>query len=82
MPLHIRNQEADRLARELARIDRTTITNAVISALREAIRKRMQEERPRATAQRILEKRGLSFWSNRTPVPPEAYHDFDHDTEG
>ena len=82
MSLHIRNQEADRLARELARIDHTTITNAVISALREAIRNRIHEESPHDTAQRILEQRGLSFQSNRTSVPPDTYHDLDHDTEG
>ncbi len=40
MALHIRNPEADRLARELARIDRTSITEAVIVALRETVRNR------------------------------------------
>ncbi|MGH6774421.1 type II toxin-antitoxin system VapB family antitoxin [Brucella tritici] len=82
MPLHIRNQEADRLARELARMDHTTVTNAVISALREAIRNRMLEESPQDTAQRILKKRGLSFQPNRKPVPPETYSDLDRDIGG
>ncbi|WP_424945431.1 type II toxin-antitoxin system VapB family antitoxin [Brucella anthropi] len=40
MALHLRNPEADRLARELARIDRTSITDAVIVALRETVRNR------------------------------------------
>ncbi|ABR59736.1 hypothetical protein GOC91_20720 [Sinorhizobium medicae] len=59
--LNIRNQEADDLARELARIDRTSITDAVISALRETIRNRMRKESPRETAQTILARRGLAF---------------------
>ena len=46
MALHIRNPEADRLARELARIDRTSITDAVIVALRETVRNRMNQEKP------------------------------------
>jgi len=45
MALHIRNPEADRLARELARIDRTSITDAVIVALRETVRNRMNQEK-------------------------------------
>lgn len=80
--LNIRNQEADELARELARIDRTSITDAVISALRETIRNRMRKERPRETAQKILARRGLAFQPDRKPVPREAYHDLDHDPRG
>lgn len=81
--LNIRNSEADMLARELARIDRTNITDAVISALRETLRTRMDGETPRETARKILERRGLSFQPDRKSVPAEAYHDLDHDlTEG
>jgi antitoxin VapB len=79
MTLNIRNQEADNLARELAKIDGSSITDAVIRALRETIRNRMHKESPRETAQKILAKRGLAFQPDRKPVPPEAYHDFDHD---
>ena len=82
MTLNIRNDEADKLARELARLDRTNITEAVISALRETIRNRMHKERPRETAQKILAKHGLSFRPDRKPVPQEAYHDLDHDLQG
>ncbi|MER8944476.1 type II toxin-antitoxin system VapB family antitoxin [Mesorhizobium sp. M0185] len=82
MTLNIRNDEADKLARELARLDRTNITEAVISALRETIRNRMQKERPRETAKKILAKHGLSFQPDRKPVPQEAYHDLDHDLQG
>ena len=79
MALHIRNPEADRLARELARIDRTSITDAVIVALRETVRNRMNQEKPWETAQKILAKHGRSFPPDRKPVPPEAYHELDHD---
>ena len=78
MTLNIRNEEADALARELARIDGTTITDAVISALKETIDKRIRQETPRETATRILTQRGLAFKANRQPVSPEAYHDLDH----
>ncbi|MER8556950.1 type II toxin-antitoxin system VapB family antitoxin [Mesorhizobium sp. M0189] len=40
------NPEADTLVRELARIDGTSITDAVIVALRETIRNRMNKGKP------------------------------------
>lgn len=79
MTLSIRNPEADALARKLAQIDRTTISDAVVGALREAINARVRRETPSETAQRILAKKGLSFPKNRKPVPDSAYHDLDHD---
>ncbi|MBR7654249.1 type II toxin-antitoxin system VapB family antitoxin [Brucella oryzae] len=82
MALHIRNPEADRLARELARIDRTSITDAVITALRETIRNRIDKASPRGKAQKILAKHGLSFRRDRKPVPQGAYHELDHDLTG
>ena len=78
MTLNIRNEEADMLARELARIDGSTITDAVIAALKETIESRTRQETPRQTAQRILAKRGLSFETDRKPIPPNAYHELDH----
>ena len=79
MTLNIRNCEAYRLARELARIDRTNITDAVITALRETLRNRIESEAPRETDRKILDRRGLSFQPGRKPVQAEAYHDLDHD---
>ncbi len=79
MTLNIRNKQADALARELAEIDRTTITDAVVTALREAIASRLHNESPREAARRILARRGLAFRPNRRPVPPEAFHELDHD---
>ena len=82
MKLSVRNPEADLLARRLAKLDETTVTEAVIVALREAIAARVAREDPSDTAERILERHGLSFPKNRRPVPPEAYHDLDHDLTG
>ena len=71
MTLSIRNPEADALARRLAKIDATTVTEAVILALREAIAARVAREDPSETAQRILKRHGLSFPRGRRPIPPE-----------
>ncbi|MGE0279946.1 MAG: type II toxin-antitoxin system VapB family antitoxin [Rhizobiaceae bacterium] len=82
MTLNIRNPEADQLARQLARIDDTSITDAVIVALRETIRSRLRQETPSETARRLLAKHGLSFKPGRKPAPQSVYHDLDHDLTG
>jgi len=79
MTLSIRNPEADRLARHLAEIDHTSVTKAVVNALREALKARVANETPHETARRILARHGLAFPKDRKPVPPEAFHDLDHD---
>jgi len=82
MTLSIRNPEADRLARRLAKLDDTNVTEAVIVALREAIAARTKKESARETARKILARRGLAFSEGRRPVPPEAYREPDHDLAG
>jgi len=82
MTLSIRNPEADALARRLAEIDNSSITEAVVVALKESIAARIARETPSETARRILAKRGLAFRSYRRPVPQSAYHDLDHDLTG
>jgi antitoxin VapB len=82
MTLSVRNPEADALARRLAQLDQTTITEAIVVALKEAIQKRVQQERPSETAQRLLAKRGLGFRPGRQPVPDSAWHELDHDIAG
>ncbi|MGE7367610.1 type II toxin-antitoxin system VapB family antitoxin [Neorhizobium sp. NPDC001467] len=79
MTLNISSEKADALAQELARIDGTSVTQAVIVALQEALNRRNFHERPTETARRILQEHGLSFKHGRRPVPPSAYHDLDHD---
>jgi antitoxin VapB len=83
MTLSIRNPAADALARQLAEIDRTSITDAVVNALRETVKARIARETPTETARRILAKHGITLTENmRKPVPPEAYHDLDPDLAG
>lgn len=83
MTLSIRNPEADALARRLAQLDQTTITEAVVIALKEAIQKRVQKESPSQTARRLLARRGLAFQPGRKPVDQVVWHELDHDlTDG
>jgi len=82
MTLSIRNPQADSLARRLAEIDKTSITEAVITALEETLTKRLAKESPGETANRILAKHGLAFRPGRKPVPTGAYHELDHDLNG
>jgi len=82
MALNIRNSEADALARRLAQIDQTTITEAVVVALKETLQSRIQKESPSETAQRLLARRGLAFKPGRKPVPDSAWHELDHDLTG
>ena len=79
MTLSIRNAEADALARRLAQLDKSNITDAVVGALKEAIQRRVRGERPSETARRLLARRGLSFRSGRRPVPDSAWRELDHD---
>jgi antitoxin VapB len=79
MTLSIRNLEADALARRLAQLDESSITDAVVVALKEAIQRRVREERPSETARRLLARRGLAFRPGRKPVPDAAWHELDHD---
>lgn len=52
MPLSIKHDEADRLARDLARITGESLTEAVLNALRE----RLQRQRARGRKTRLKEE--------------------------
>ncbi len=82
MTLSIRNREADLLARQLAAMEQTSITDAVVIALKDAVRARTRREGPIASAQRILREEGLAFVHDRKPVPDSVYHEYDHDLTG
>lgn len=82
MTLSIRNREADQLARQLAEMEQTTITDAVVIALKDAVRARTKRVDPIGSAQMILAKHGLSFPPGRQPVPDSVYHEYDHDLLG
>lgn len=82
MTLSIRNPEADQLARELAVLEQTTITEAVVIALKDAVKARRKRVDPIESAERILRELGLTRPTNPKPVPQSAYHDLDHDLIG
>jgi antitoxin VapB len=55
MALNIKDPEADRLARELAKRRGETITQAVIAALREQLGREKARKRPRGMAEQLME---------------------------
>jgi antitoxin VapB len=80
MTLILRHPDVSALARRLAEIDRTSIDEAVVTALREAIKGRTARETPTETARRVLAGHGIALTENmREPVPPDAYHELDHE---
>lgn len=54
MPLNIKSDEADRLARELARRRRKPITTVVIDALRAELDREKSRERAPGLAERLM----------------------------
>ena len=59
MAINITNKEADSLARQLAKIESTTLTEAIVTALREAIAQRRRRETPQQTAARLRAEFGI-----------------------
>lgn len=55
MALSLKNPEADRLSRELARRQGSSITDAVIRALRSELERERRRLRPIPVAERLLE---------------------------
>ena len=82
MTLSIRNPEADALAKRLAKLDDTTITDAVIRALKEAIASRTRRESATESARRLLAEHGLKIHKPGRTVPQSAYHELDRDLTG
>ncbi len=82
MTLSIRNPKAEKLARDLAAYERTSITKLVLSALEDRERARARKETPGEIAERILARRGIFIAPGGKPVPQSAYHDLDHDLTG
>jgi antitoxin VapB len=78
MVLSIRNKEADTLARKLASFEKTTVTEAVIIALKTALKPHMQKETPIETTERLLKKYSLTLKPNQQPVPKSVFHDMHH----
>jgi antitoxin VapB len=82
MVLSIRNKEADTLARKLASFEKTTVTEAVIIALKTALKPHMVRETPSEAAKRLLKEHGLSLKPNQKPVPKSVFHDLHCDLYG
>lgn len=88
MTLNIRNEKADALAQELARRDGTSVTDAVITALEEALGKRASPEAvsPSMAGQksRLIDRLQKEIRSKNIPVGPDAARsqDFLYDDNG
>ena len=83
MTLSIRHPEAEKLARDLASHEGTTMTDVVLQALRERVRVLKRKESPIESADRILRELGLKRQPGaHIPVPQSVYHDLDHDLTG
>jgi antitoxin VapB len=82
MVLSIRNKEADTLARKLASFEKTTVTEAVIIALKTALKPHIIKESPIESAERLRKELGLTLKPNQQPVPKSVFHDMHHGMYG
>jgi antitoxin VapB len=72
--INITNKEAGNLARQFAKIEGTTLTEAIVTALREAIAHRRGRETPRQTAARLRVEFGVELSERaRRPLPRAVY---------
>jgi antitoxin VapB len=82
MAINITNPEADRLTRQLAKIDGVNLTEAVVIALREAIARRRQRETPLETAERLRQEFGIQLSEQaRRPLPRSVYDEMSGDPD-
>jgi antitoxin VapB len=84
MALSIKTEEADRLARELARLRGGTITEAVTAALREqCLRERAKPQTPegRADALNAIIEAFRTNLKDRRPLTKEEWDDVAGDTD-
>lgn len=75
MSLNIKNDEANRLARELAELTGETMTAAVTNALRERIERLRRAQEQQALAQRLL-----AIGADCAAHLKEPYKSIDHGT--
>jgi antitoxin VapB len=74
MAINITNKEADSLARQLAKIEGATLTDAIVTALREAIAHRRMRETPQQTAARLRAEFGIELTDRaRQPLARAVY---------
>ena len=75
MTINITNPEADRLARQLARMEGVSLTEAVAMAVREAIDKRRRQETPLETAARLRAELGIVLPEHARKALPRRVYD-------
>lgn len=80
MVLNIRNREADELARRLAEIDRSSITEAVVTALKETLSTRRKRRTSAEIAREVLDRHGIALTeAMRRPVDPAVWDELHED---
>jgi antitoxin VapB len=80
MAINITNKEADSLARQLAKIEGATLTEAIVTALREAIARRRKRETPQQTAARLRAEFGIALTErSRRPLARAIYDEMSGD---
>jgi len=76
MPINVNNPEADALTRKFAQLAGVGITDAIIIAMREAIKRRRDSETPRQTAARLRAKHGVVLHEGETaPLSKDVFDD-------
>ena len=74
MAINITNKEADSLTRQFAKIEGVSLTEAIVTALREAIARRRGRETPQQTAARLRAEFGIELTERaRQPLPRAVY---------
>lgn len=74
MVLNITNRRADQLARQLAKMEGVSISDAVTIAMEEAIARRRRSEPMRDKVRRILKDHGIQPSPTASePLPREVY---------
>jgi antitoxin VapB len=74
MAINITNKEADSLVRQLAKIEGTGLTEAIVVALREALQRRRRRETPQQTAARLRAELGIELTEQaRLPLPRAVF---------
>ncbi|QFI67874.1 type II toxin-antitoxin system VapB family antitoxin [Sinorhizobium alkalisoli] len=74
MAINVTNERADELTRKFAKIAKVSISDAIITAMREAIERRLNVETPAQTAARLREKYHVELNEKaRKPLPKEAF---------
>lgn len=80
MVLNIRNAQADALARELAELDRSSITEAVVTALRETLTARRRRLSSTEIARLVLGSHGIELTdAMRRPVDARVWDELHED---